>query len=58
LVCIGPVEPKHEPGVVDANDEKPVGVQRLARANQVVPPAFALGQRVALRVGVDAGHMV
>ena len=39
--------------VVDANDEEAVGVQGLARAHQVVPPAFAA--RLA-RVG--AGHMV
>ena len=39
--------------VVDANDEKPLGVDRLARANHVVPPALALGLAF-----VRARHMV
>mmetsp|Transcript_6973 Transcript_6973/g.29526 ORF Transcript_6973/g.29526 Transcript_6973/m.29526 type:complete len:380 (-) Transcript_6973:1175-2314(-) len=39
--------------IVDADDEELVGVQRLARADQVVPPAFA--PRLA-RIG--AGHVM
>jgi hypothetical protein len=41
-MCIGPVEPKHE---------EAFGVQRLARAHQVVPPAFLAG-------GIQSGDMV
>ena len=50
----------HRPGraeararVVDADDEEAPGVERLARTDQVVPPAFAL--RLA---GIAARHMV
>ena len=39
--------------VVDADDEEALGVQRLARPDQVVPPAFASGL-----AGVRARHMV
>ena len=49
----GPGRAKAGTEVVDADDEEAVGVQRLARADHVVPPAFALGLTF-----IDAGHMV
>jgi hypothetical protein len=53
FACIGPVEPKHEPGLFTPMTKKRLGVQRLARADEVVPPALA-----AWPPGVAAGHVV
>jgi hypothetical protein len=39
--------------VVDPEHEKAIRVDRLARTNQIVPPAYVLRL-----VGVDAGHMM
>ena len=44
--------------VVHADHEKPVGVQRLAGPDHVVPPALAAGDGLALRIRVHTGHMV
>ena len=45
-------------GVVDADDEELVGVHRFARANHVVPPALAFGQRLPIGARVQAGDVV
>ena len=39
--------------VVDANDKEAFGIQRLAGANHVVPPAFGVGL-----AHIDTGHVV
>ncbi|MNV60208.1 hypothetical protein D3C71_1526630 [compost metagenome] len=49
----GPGRAKARSQVVDADHEEAVGIDRLARADHVVPPALAFRL-----VGIHAGHMV
>jgi len=54
----GPGAAKARTEVVDADDEPALGVDGLAGADEVVPPAFAFGNGGAVGVGVAAGHVV
>ena len=48
-----PGRPKTRAQIVHADDKKFIGVQRLARPDEVVPPAFAF-----CHIGISARHMV
>ena len=53
-VCMhGAGRAKARAQVVDTNDKKSIGIDRLAGANHVVPPAFTFGLTL-----VNASHMV
>ena len=54
---VGPVEPSRSQ-CCSRRSRKPVGVQRLAGPDHVVPPALAAGDGLALRIRVHTSHMV